>query len=92
MVKTILVVDDDPAQRRLLQAAVERHGFRTKTAVDGASAVRLIETDEDVDLMMLDLVMPGMSGTEALKVIRGRRPDLPAIVWRGRRHHSGVAR
>ena len=80
MVKTILVVDDDPAQRRLLQAAVERHGFRTKTAEDGARAVALIETDEDIDLMMLDLVMPGMSGTEALKLIRQRRPELPAIV------------
>ena len=80
MVKTILVVDDDPAQRRLLQAAVERHGFRTKTADDGAVAVRCIETDEDVDLIMLDLVMPGMSGIEALKLIRQRRPELPAIV------------
>ncbi len=80
MVKTILVVDDDPAQRRLLQAAVERHGFRTKTAEDGAIAVRVVETDDDVDLIMLDLVMPGMSGIEALKLIRQRRAELPVIV------------
>jgi DNA-binding NtrC family response regulator len=80
MVKTILVVDDDPAQRRLLQAAVERHGFRTKIAEDGAVAVRCVESDEDVDLIMLDLVMPGMSGIEALELIRQRRPELPVIV------------
>jgi DNA-binding NtrC family response regulator len=80
MVKTILVVDDDPAQRRLLQAAVERHGFRTKTAADGGEAVRLVETDEDIDLIMLDLVMPAMSGIEALKLVRQRRAELPVIV------------
>ncbi len=78
--KTILVVDDDPAQRRLLQAAVERHGFRTKSAADGRVAISLVATDDDIDLMLLDLVMPGMSGIEALRDIRVRRPDLPAIV------------
>ena len=79
-VKTILVVDDDPAQRRLLQAAVERHGFRTKVAADGRAAISLVATDDDVDLMLLDLIMPGMSGIDALRDIRVRRPDLPAIV------------
>jgi DNA-binding NtrC family response regulator len=78
--KTILVVDDDPAQRRLLQAAVERHGFRTKTAGDGRSAIAAIASDDDIDLMLLDLVMPGMTGIEALKDIRIRRPEMPAIV------------
>ena len=39
MGKTILIVDDDPAQRRLLQAAVERNGFSTRTAENGATAV-----------------------------------------------------
>jgi DNA-binding NtrC family response regulator len=80
MVKTILIVDDDPAQRRLLQAAVERNGFRTKTAEDGRVAVHAVEADEAVDLVLLDLVMPGMTGIEALKEIRRRRADLPCIV------------
>jgi DNA-binding NtrC family response regulator len=77
MTKTILVVDDDPAQRRLLQAAVERHGFATKTAGDGRSACALVD---EVDLVLLDLVMPGMTGQEALKEMRTRRPELPVIV------------
>ncbi len=80
MVKTILVVDDDPTQRRLLQASVERHGFHTKLAEDGRAALALVERGEDVDLILLDLVMPGMSGIEALREIRARRADLPAIV------------
>jgi DNA-binding NtrC family response regulator len=79
MAKTILIADDDPAQRRLLQASVERNGFLTKTAEDGRAAVRLAE-DSSVDLVLLDLVMPGLTGIEALKEIRHRRPSLPCIV------------
>jgi DNA-binding NtrC family response regulator len=80
MGKTILIVDDDPAQRRLLQAAVERDGFHTRTADNGAQAVNAVETHADIDIVLLDLVMPGMSGQEALKEIRQRRADLPCIV------------
>ncbi|MBL8549343.1 MAG: sigma-54-dependent Fis family transcriptional regulator [Hyphomonadaceae bacterium] len=80
MAKTILIVDDDPAQRRLLQAAVERAGFSTRTAEGGREAVDCIDKHDDVDLVMLDLIMPGMSGQEALKEIRARRPELPCIV------------
>jgi DNA-binding NtrC family response regulator len=80
MAKTILIVDDDPAQRRLLQAAVERNGFLTRTAENGALAVTAVDTHADIDAVLLDLVMPGMSGQEALKEIRQRRVDLPCIV------------
>ncbi|MGE0596585.1 MAG: sigma-54-dependent transcriptional regulator [Hyphomonadaceae bacterium] len=80
MGKTILIVDDDPAQRRLLQAAVERNGFSTRTAENGALAVSAVEAHADIDVVLLDLVMPGMSGQEALKEIRYRRPELPCIV------------
>ncbi|HCK85312.1 MAG TPA: sigma-54-dependent Fis family transcriptional regulator, partial [Hyphomonadaceae bacterium] len=80
MGKTILIVDDDPAQRRLLQAAVERNGFHTRVAENGFQAVEAVEVHADIDAVMLDLVMPGMSGQEALKEIRRRRGDLPCIV------------
>src|SRR5262245_36780753 len=80
MAKTILIVDDDPAQRRLLQAAVERNGFLTRAAENGATAVEAVDTHADIDAVLLDLVMPGMSGQEALKEIRMRRADLPCIV------------
>ncbi len=80
MVKTILIVDDDPAQRRLLQAAVERNGFSTRTADNGRAAVDAVDAHADIDLVLLDLVMPGLSGQEALKEIRQRRGDLPCIV------------
>ncbi len=80
MGKTILIVDDDPAQRRLLQAAVERNGFKTRTAESGAQAVSAVDTHADIDAVLLDLVMPGMTGQEALREIRQRRADLSCIV------------
>ena len=80
MAKTILIVDDDPAQRRLLQASVERNGFATRVAENGRTAVDAVAVFSDIDIVLLDLVMPGMSGQEALKLIRQQRPDLPCIV------------
>jgi DNA-binding NtrC family response regulator len=80
MGKTILIVDDDPAQRRLLQAAVERHGFLTRAAENGVQAVEAVDRHADIDIVLLDLVMPGLTGQEALKEIRLRRSDLPCIV------------
>ncbi|MFZ4121670.1 MAG: sigma-54-dependent transcriptional regulator [Caulobacterales bacterium] len=80
MAKTILIVDDDPAQRRLLQASVERNGFATRTAEDGRAAVASVEKHDDIDLVLMDLVMPGMTGQEALTELRRLRPDLPSIV------------
>jgi len=80
MAKTILIVDDDPAQRRLLAAAVERNGFYTRCAEDGAAALDAVDKHPDIDVVMLDLIMPGMSGQETLKAIRQRRGDLPCIV------------
>jgi DNA-binding NtrC family response regulator len=77
MTKTILVVDDDPAQRRLLQAAVERSGYATKVAADGPTALAQLDV---VDLMLLDLVMPGMTGMDVLAEVRVRRPEMPVIV------------
>jgi DNA-binding NtrC family response regulator len=79
MSKTVLIVDDDPAQRRLLQGAVERQGFATRTAEDGAQAVAQA-LDRAVDVVLLDLIMPGVSGMEALAQIRLKREDLPVVV------------
>jgi DNA-binding NtrC family response regulator len=79
MTKTILIVDDDPAQRRLLQAAVERQGFATRLAEDGSQAVAQAN-DPAVDVVLLDLIMPGVSGMEALEQIRKKRDDLPVVV------------
>ena len=81
MAKTVLVVDDDPTQRRLLQAAVEKAGFACRVAPDGESGLEMSRNASDgVDVMLLDLVMPGMDGMEVLEKIQEVRPELPVMV------------
>jgi len=84
MAKTVLVIDDDPTQRRLLQAAVEKAGFACRTAPDGESGFNLAADPKDgIDVVLLDLVMPGLSGLETLERLMERRSDLPVIVLTG---------
>ncbi|MGB0908690.1 MAG: sigma-54-dependent transcriptional regulator [Maricaulaceae bacterium] len=85
MAKTILIVDDDPTQRRLLQAVVEKSGFSSLQADNGDTALNMASSDgHSIDVMLLDLVMPGRSGMETLKELQKIRPDLPVIVLTGK--------
>ena len=81
MAKTVLVVDDDPTQRRLMQAAAEKQGFRARVVENGERALEEASDPRNgVDVVLLDLVMPGLSGMETLERLMERRPDLPVIV------------
>ncbi|MBO6687862.1 MAG: sigma-54-dependent Fis family transcriptional regulator [Henriciella sp.] len=81
MAKTVLVIDDDPTQRRLLTAAVEKAGFACRTAPDGETGVAIAtDANAGADVVLLDLTMPGLSGMETLEMLAERRPDLPVIM------------
>ena len=69
MKKKILVVDDDPVQRRLLEAMVSKMGFTAVCADSGREAVDLLSSKEGFDLVFLDLVMPEMDGIEVLEAM-----------------------
>jgi DNA-binding NtrC family response regulator len=79
MVKSVLIVDDDPTQRRLLQAVIEKQGYRAETAESGEMALERL-ADPGIDVMLLDLIMPGMDGMETMDAVKGKWPDLPVIV------------
>ena len=64
MAKTVLVVDDDPTQRRLIQAVLERDGFAVAHAQSGDEAIKHLTSGATVDVVLMDLVMPGISGRE----------------------------
>lgn len=73
----IAIVDDDPGQRQLLDNALERAGFETQLCVDGEAA---LVAACDVDAMVLDVRMPGMSGLDVLARLQDSQPALPVIL------------
>src|ERR1700684_1697181 len=82
MAQTILIVDDDPVQRRLLDMAITRAGMATITAPGGGPALDLLHgpKGDHIALVLLDLMMPDMDGIPALTRIRTLHGELPVIV------------
>jgi CheY-like chemotaxis protein len=80
---TILVVDDDETQREVALHLLEALGYRVRVACSGQDALRELAR-EGVDLMVLDLLMPGgLDGTETFRRARERRPGQRAILVTG---------
>lgn len=77
--QTVLVVDDEKNVRLTLRQALEDLGLIVETAADGADALARIEED-DYDLMLLDLRMPGLDGLETLERARRQAPALPIVI------------
>jgi DNA-binding NtrC family response regulator len=80
MTKTVLIVDDDPTQRRLIQAVLEREGFAALHAENGDAAIGRLGSGVNIDVVLLDLVMPGISGQDTLVEMRARGFNQPVIV------------
>ncbi|WEK58514.1 MAG: sigma-54 dependent transcriptional regulator [Candidatus Brevundimonas phytovorans] len=80
MAKTVLVVDDDPTQRRLIQAVLDREGYAVVHAESGGEAIDRLTKGGGADVVLLDLVMPGLSGLETLAEIRTAGVPTPVIV------------
>ncbi len=81
MAKRVLIVDDDPAQRRILEETIKRMGFETKTTGSGENAVELLEGSDagSISIVLLDLMMPGLDGMGVLDRLVGK-PGLPPII------------
>jgi len=80
MAKTVLVVDDDPTQRRLVQAVLDREGYAVVHAESGGEAIDRLTKGGGADVVLLDMVMPGMSGLECLTELRSAGITAPVIV------------
>jgi DNA-binding NtrC family response regulator len=81
MSKRVLIVDDDPAQRRILEETVKRFGFDTRSAGSGEQALSILEGPDraSIAVVVLDLVMPGIDGMAVLDRLNGK-PGLPPII------------
>jgi DNA-binding response OmpR family regulator len=77
----ILIVDDNEMNRDLLSRRLTRRDHQVSEAADGPTALALCE-QHDFDMVLLDVMMPGMSGLEVLRVLRQRRAvsDLPVLM------------
>jgi len=81
--ETLLVVEDEPAVRRAVQRSLERLGYRVVTAHDGEDALRIAESLDRVDLLLSDVVMPGIDGPELAGRLRAKWHDLPVLFVSG---------
>lgn len=81
MAERVLVVDDHPPMVGLIQDALARAGFVVRTAHDGAACLRSVAAERP-DLIVLDVVMPGMDGFEVLRRLREQHDtrDIPVII------------
>ena len=78
----ILVADDEPHIGRIIKMKLEQGPFRVTLVYDGREAMEAIERHEDIELVMLDLMMPHLSGLDVLAALRAnpKHRDLPCII------------
>ena len=88
--KSILVIDDDQMMLKLAKAFLEREGFDVITAADGVSGMKLLR-ESKVDLVLLDVMMPGLNGYQVLQLIR-EYSSVPVIMVTGITDKDSVTR
>lgn len=86
----ILVIDDDEWVRRLLQDLFQESGFKVMEAGDGESACVLFSRHaEEIDLVTLDMDMPGLDGVETFHRLREIRPEIKVVILSGSPRYQG---
>jgi len=76
----ILIVDDEEVLRDVLHAVLQREGFEVVLAASGEQALSILDGDEAIDLVILDIMLPGISGIDTLRAVRISNPQLPVII------------
>jgi CheY-like chemotaxis protein len=77
--KQILIIDDDVSIRHMLGRVLVGEGYAVIAAANGEAGLKIAEHSE-VDLVLLDLKMPGISGQETLRLLKAKRPELPVMI------------
>jgi DNA-binding response OmpR family regulator len=80
--RSVLVIDDDPDVREFIASALEEQGYRVEEAADGREGLTKLERAAP-DLVVLDFIMPGLSGADVAKRIRAQRAGQPILFVSG---------
>lgn len=80
MTRTILIVEDEPSIVTLIKYNLEKEGFITEVAMNGESAIKIAESNPEIDLIVLDLMLPKMDGIEVCKTLRMNQNFVPIIM------------
>lgn len=81
---TILVVDDEPLLRRVAKKLLQKLGYSVLEASSGQQALEIFqEKKEEIDLVLLDLIMPGLTGLQTLERLRALKPEVPVLLCSG---------
>jgi two-component system cell cycle sensor histidine kinase/response regulator CckA len=80
---TVLLVEDEPMVRGVAERALTRHGYTVITADNGEDALEVVARNEPIDLLISDVVMPGMDGPTMVREARKSRPDLKILFMSG---------
>lgn len=80
---TVLLVEDEPMVRSVAERALTRHGYKVITAENGEDALEIIARNEPIDLLISDVVMPGMDGPTMVRQARQSRPELKILFMSG---------
>lgn len=80
---TVLLVEDEPTVRTVAERALTRHGYTVITADNGEDALEILARNEPIELLISDVVMPGMDGPTMVREARQSRPDLKILFMSG---------
>jgi len=88
---TVLVVDDEPSLRMLVTEILREMGYHAIEAADGPAAVRILQSDARIDLLVTDVGLPGLNGRQVADAARVARPELRVLFITGYAHNAALA-
>src|ERR1700691_3750645 len=86
----ILLVDDEPGMLRYIKTLLEVDDYKVETASTGEDALKLVEKGLEPDLVLLDVLMPGIDGLETLEQLRQKRPGRKSVIVSFLNRHKKV--
>jgi CheY-like chemotaxis protein len=82
--ETILLVEDEPSVRELARRILHSRGYNVLVAMDGPSAIEMVEhSQQHIDLLLTDVIMPGLNGQDVAERVRALRPDIRVLFMSG---------